>query len=119
MMLQGETMSIMFVDGAEAPFTNIMDMVSPYAHSFALWNYAETNRLWVGTSSTAMGAPTTSVSKYLEHRNACVGLAGNNMELAGSGRPELKATAIREFFAIMIRFATRFATRLLPGLLPG
>ena len=30
-MLQGETMSIMFVDGAEAPSTNIMDMVSAYA----------------------------------------------------------------------------------------
>ena len=30
-MLQGETTSIMFVDGAEAPSTNIIDMVSPYA----------------------------------------------------------------------------------------
>ena len=37
-MPQGETMSIMFVDGAEAPSTNIMDMVSPYAPGFALWN---------------------------------------------------------------------------------
>ena len=37
-MLQGETMSIMFVDGAEAPSANIMDMVSPYAPGFALWN---------------------------------------------------------------------------------
>ena len=37
-MLLGETMSIMFVDGAEAPSTNIMDMVSPYAPGFALWN---------------------------------------------------------------------------------
>ena len=36
-MLQGETMS-MFVDGAEAPSTNIMDMVSPYAPGFALWD---------------------------------------------------------------------------------
>ena len=31
-------MSIMFVDGAEAPSTNIMNMVSPYAPGFALWN---------------------------------------------------------------------------------
>ena len=31
-------MSIMFVDDAEAPSTKIMDMVSPYAPSFALWN---------------------------------------------------------------------------------
>ena len=31
-------MSIMFVDGAEAPSANIMDMVSPYAPGFALWN---------------------------------------------------------------------------------
>ena len=30
-MLQGETMSIMFADGAEAPSANIMAMVSPYA----------------------------------------------------------------------------------------
>ena len=37
-MLQGETMSIMFVDGPEAPSTNIMDMVLPYAPGFALWN---------------------------------------------------------------------------------
>jgi len=37
-MVQGETMSIMFADGAEAPSTNIMDMVSPYAPGFALWN---------------------------------------------------------------------------------
>ena len=29
--LQSETMPIMFVDGAVAPSTNIMDMVSPYA----------------------------------------------------------------------------------------
>ena len=37
-ILHSETMSIMFVDGAEAPSTNIMDMVSPYAPGFALWN---------------------------------------------------------------------------------
>ena len=36
---------------------------------------AETIRSWVDTSSTAMGARTTSVLKYLEHRNACVGPA--------------------------------------------
>ena len=30
-------MSILFVDGAVAPSTNIMDMVSPYAPGFALW----------------------------------------------------------------------------------
>jgi len=38
-MLLGETMSIMFADGAEAPSANIMDMVSPYATDFALWNF--------------------------------------------------------------------------------
>ena len=38
-MLQGETMSIMFADGAEAPSANIMDMVSPYAPGFALWKH--------------------------------------------------------------------------------
>ena len=37
-ILHRETMSIMFVDGAEAPSTNIIDMVSPYAPCFALWN---------------------------------------------------------------------------------
>ena len=31
-------MSIMFADGAEAPSTNIMDMVSPYAPGFALYS---------------------------------------------------------------------------------
>ena len=35
------------------------------------------------------------VLKDLEHRNACVSLAGNNLELAGNGKPELQATAIR------------------------
>ena len=39
----------------------------------------------VDTSSTAMGIRTTSVLKDLEHRNACVGLAGNNPKLAGNG----------------------------------
>ena len=34
----------------------------------------------VDTSSTVMGAGTTSLLKDLEHRNACVGLAGNNLE---------------------------------------
>ena len=38
-LLQGETISIMFVDDAEAPSTNIMDMVSPYAPGSALWKY--------------------------------------------------------------------------------
>ena len=47
------------------------------------------------TSSTAMGARTTSVLKDLEHRNVCVGLAGNNLELADNGNPELQPTAIR------------------------
>ena len=61
-MLQCKTMFIMFVDVAEAPSTNIMDIVSPY-----------------------MGGRTTSVLKDLEHRNACVGLAGNNLELADNG----------------------------------
>ena len=37
-ILQRETMSIMFAGGAEAPSANIMDMVSPYAPGFALWN---------------------------------------------------------------------------------
>ena len=46
-----------------------------------------------------MGARTTSVFKDLEHRNACVGLAGNNLELAGNGKPELQATAIRSRFS--------------------
>ena len=45
------------------------------------------------------GARTTSVLKDLEHRNACVGLAGNNLELAGNGKPELQATAIRSRFS--------------------
>ena len=39
------------------------------------------------TSSTDLGARTTSVLKDLKHRNACVGLAGNNLELAGNGKP--------------------------------
>ena len=60
---------------------------------------AETIRLWVSTSSTAMGARNKSVLKYLEHRNACVGLAGNNSELAGNGKPELQAIAIASRFS--------------------
>ena len=40
-----------------------------------------------------MGARTTSLLKDLKHRNACVGLAGNNLELAGNGKPELQATS--------------------------
>ena len=36
--------------------------------------------LGVDTSSTAMGARTTSVLNDLEYCNACVGLAGNNIE---------------------------------------
>ena len=51
------------------------------------------------TSSTAIGAWTTSVFKDLEHGNACVGLAGNNIELAGKGKPELQATALRSRFS--------------------
>ena len=46
-----------------------------------------------------MGARTTSFIKYLEHRNARVGLAGNNLELSGNGKPELQATAIRSKFS--------------------
>ena len=57
------------------------------------------NTTEVDTSSTAMGARTTSVLKDLEDRNACVGLAGNNLELAGNGKPELQATAIRSRFS--------------------
>ena len=53
---------------------------------------AETIRLAVDTSFTAIGTRTTSVLKDLEHRN--VGLAGNNLELAGNVKPELQATAI-------------------------
>ena len=75
-------MPIMFVDGAEAPSANIMDMVSPYVGS-------------------------TSVYKYLEHRNACVGLAGNNLELACNGKPELQATAIPSRLADKNRRASR------------
>ena len=56
-------------------------------------------RLGVDTSSTVMGARITSVLKDLELRNACVGLAGNNLELAGNGKPELQATAIRSRFS--------------------
>ena len=36
--------------------------------------------LGVDTLSIAMGARTTCVLKDLEHRNACVVLAGNNLE---------------------------------------
>ena len=57
------------------------------------------NTLWVDTSSTAMGARTTSFLKNLEQRNACAGLAGNNLELASNGKPELQATAIRSRFS--------------------
>ena len=46
-----------------------------------------------------MGARTTSILKDLEHRNACVGLAGNNLKLAGDGKPELQATAIHSIFS--------------------
>ena len=46
-----------------------------------------------------MGTRTTSVLKDLEYRNACVGLEGNNLELAGNGKPELQATAIRSRFS--------------------
>ena len=46
--------------------------------------------LWVDTSSTAMSAGTTSVLKDLKHRNACVGLASNNLELAGNGKPNCR-----------------------------
>ena len=57
------------------------------------------NSLEVDTLSTAMGARITSVLKDLEHRYACVGLAGNNLELAGNGKPELQATVIRSRFS--------------------
>ena len=46
-----------------------------------------------------MDAWTASVSKDLEHRNAYVGLAGNNLELAGNGKPELQAIAIHSIFS--------------------
>ena len=52
----------------------------------------------VDTLSTAKGARTTSFLKDLEHRNACVGLAGNNLELAGNGKKELQAIAIGSRF---------------------
>ena len=51
----------------------------------------------VDTSSTAMSARTTSVLKDLGYR--CVGLAGNNLELAGNGKPKLQARAIRSRFS--------------------
>ena len=57
------------------------------------------NSLGVDTSSTAMGARITSVLKNLEHRNACVGLAVNNLELSGNGKSELQATPIRSRFS--------------------
>ena len=41
-----------------------------------------------------MGARTTSDIKDLEHGNAYVGLAANNLELAGNGKSELQASAI-------------------------
>ena len=59
----------------------------------------ETIRLWVDTSSTAMGARTTSLLKDLKHRSTCVGLAGNNLELACNGKPDLQATAMRSRFS--------------------
>ena len=55
--------------------------------------------LWTWFRHTVIGARTTSVLKDLEHRNACVGLADNNLELAGNGNPELQATAIRSRFS--------------------
>ena len=58
----------------------------------ALTSTAAGAAMWVYTSSTAMEARTTSVLNNLEHRNACVGLAGNNLDLAGNGKPELQAT---------------------------
>ena len=54
-----------------------------------------------------MGARNTSVLKVLEHCNACVGLAGNNPELAGNGKPELQATAIRSRFSGAPRARTK------------
>ena len=57
------------------------------------------NTMGVDTPSTVMGARTTSFLKDLEHRNACVGLAGNNLELAGNGKPELQAISIRSRFS--------------------
>ena len=42
-----------------------------------------------------MDAQTTRVLKDLEHRNPCVGLAGNYLKLLGKEKPELQATAIR------------------------
>ena len=60
---------------------------------------AETIRLWPDTLSTVMGTRSTSVLNDLVHRNACVGLAGNKLELAGNGKPELEATAIRSRFS--------------------
>ena len=64
-------------------------------------------RLGVGTSSIAMAARTTSVLKDLEHRNACVGLAGNNLELAGNGKQEPQETSIRSIFSEKSRRASR------------
>ena len=47
------------------------------------------NSFGVDTSSTAMGARTTSLLKDLEHRHVCVSLEGNNLELAGNGNPRV------------------------------
>ena len=55
-MLQGETMSIMFVDGAKALSSNIMDMVSPYAPGFALWNKLRPATLKSSLSSADIAA---------------------------------------------------------------
>ena len=57
-----------------------------------VWN----DSLGVDTSRTAMQARTL---KDLEHCNACVGLAVNVLDLAGNGKPELQATAIRSRFS--------------------
>ena len=107
--MEAGTASVLLTLGFDVTTVQLPDTValtSMFCSSMCISNEAswpvgraETIRLWVDTSSTAMGARTTSVLKDLEHLNACVGLAGNNLELAGNGKLELQAAGIYSIFS--------------------
>ena len=61
--------------------------------------YCETPIFGVNISIKAMGARTNIFLKDLEHRNACVGHTGKNLELPGNAKPKLQATAKRSRFS--------------------
>ena len=92
-MLQGETMSIMFADGAEAPSTNIMYMVSPYAPGFALWNNSNVGPAGKGNNYKAMHVLVTRPESNRQWENKLTAnINKSTLDLSGNIEEQVDTT---------------------------